>query len=451
MTVRVLASCSVPLAAALLAGCAAGPAPRPEPAAPPAFAARVACPEGLLPGTDCRTGRDANGAHVWLAVPPGWTGTLVVHAHGGPELGEPRAERPVEDLQRWSVWNRAGYAYAGSGFAQGGVAVRAAADDVERSRRLFVAAFGAPKRTVLHGQSWGAGVAMQTVERHQRGLAPYDAVLLTSGVLGGRRSYDARMDLRAVWQAVCGNHPESTEAPYPLWQGLPAGSTLTRAELARRAEACTGARAAPAARTPEQQRRLDTLVRLTTIPAEALAAHLAWATWHFQDIAANRTGGRAAFGNRGVVYGDPSRPDDAALDARVPRFDIDPAARAWLADDTETRARLAVPVLQLHATGDPTAFVELASAFAERMRSAGNGGRLVQVFTDEREHSYLNDPLYVAAIGTLLDWQAGAATPTPRAVAERCAATVARFPARAPCRVQADAAVGSLDARSRPR
>ena len=436
-------------AVALAAGCASLPPVPPSP--PAAFATRVPCPDGLAPGTDCRSGRDGEGAFVWLAVPAEWNGTLVVHAHGGPELGTPRAERPVEDLRRWSIWNRAGYAYAGSGFAQGGVAVRAAADDVERSRRLFVATFGTPRRTVLHGQSWGAGVAMQTLERHQRGAAPYDAALLTSGVLGGRRSYDARLDLRAVWQAVCGDHPRPDEPQYPIWRGLPAGSTLTRAELARRAEACTGARAARDARTPEQQRRRETLVRLTRIPADALAAHLAWATWHFEDIAARRTGERAAFGNRGVVYGDPARPEDAALNARVPRVDADPDARAWLAADTETSARLEIPVLQLHALDDPTAFVELASAFAERMRASGNAARLVQVFTDEDEHSYLNDPLYVAAIESLLGWQAGAPTPTPRGVAERCAATVARFAAREPCRVRPDAVAAPLDARVAPR
>jgi hypothetical protein len=354
----------------------------------------------------------------------------------------------VEDLQRWSIWNRAGYAYAGSGFAQGGVAVRAAADDVERSRRLFVATFGPATRTVLHGQSWGAGVAMQTIERHQSGRAPYDAVLLTSGVLGGQRSYDGRLDLRVLWQAVCDNHPLPSEPPYPLWQGLPPDSTLTRAELARRADACTGARATPAARTPEQQRRLDTLVRLSRIPERAIAAHLAWATWHFQDIALHRTGGKPAFGNRGVVYGDPAgNADDAALNARVARIDADPAARAWLAADTETHARLDIPMLQLHALGDPTAFVELASAFAGRMRAIGNGSRLVQVFTDEDEHSYLNDPLYVAAIELLLDWRDSGTAPTPRGVAERCAATAVRFTAREPCRVRADATVPPLDAR----
>jgi len=46
---------------------------------------------------------------------------------------------------------------------------------------------------------------------------PYDAVLLTSGVLaGGTRSYDFRLDLRVVYQAVCGNHPRPDEAQYPL-------------------------------------------------------------------------------------------------------------------------------------------------------------------------------------------------------------------------------------------
>ena len=54
---------------------------------------------------------------------------------------------------------RLGYAYAASGYHQGGVAVTAAAEDSERVRRIFVAEFGAPRRTYLHGQSWGASVA----------------------------------------------------------------------------------------------------------------------------------------------------------------------------------------------------------------------------------------------------------------------------------------------------
>lgn len=40
-----------------------------------------------------------------------------------------------------------------------------------------------------------------------------DALLLTSGVLGGARSYDFRFDLRVIWQAVCGTHPKATLIP----------------------------------------------------------------------------------------------------------------------------------------------------------------------------------------------------------------------------------------------
>lgn len=427
-------------ALALAVGCAGVDAP------PPTALDRVACPSGLQAGTDCRSGRDAAGAHVWLAVPPGWTGTLVVHAHGGPELGTPRPARPVEDLQRWSIWNRAGYAYAGSGFAQGGVAVRAAADDVERSRRLFVATFGVPRRTVLHGQSWGAGVAVKTIERHRR----YDAVLLTSGVLGGAGSYDFRLDLRVVWQAVCGNHPAPGEPAYPLWRGLPAEATLTRAELADRVDACTGVRQPRAARSAEQQRRLETILAVVRIPERTLAAHLAWATWHFQDIAAQRTGGGNAFGNVGVRYSGST--DDDALNARVARYPVDPRARAMLAADTELAGRIDVPVVQLHAIDDPTAFVELAHAFAERMRATGNGERLVQLYTDESEHSYLNDAVYVAAVEALLGWQGGAARPAPADVARRCAdETLRRFPSPGGCRLRPDFEPAPLASRTPPR
>ena len=68
------------------------------------------CPAGLPAATRCLTGRDDAGAFYWIAVPPAWNGVLVLHAHGGPELGEPRAERSAQDLKRWAVMLKAGYA-----------------------------------------------------------------------------------------------------------------------------------------------------------------------------------------------------------------------------------------------------------------------------------------------------------------------------------------------------
>ena len=84
-------------------------------------------------------------------MPARWNGVLVVHAHGGPTLGEPKVERADEDIARWAVLVKAGYAYAASVFRQGGVAVRSAAEDTERVRRIFVAHVAQPRRTILHG------------------------------------------------------------------------------------------------------------------------------------------------------------------------------------------------------------------------------------------------------------------------------------------------------------
>jgi pimeloyl-ACP methyl ester carboxylesterase len=338
---------------------------------------------------------------------------------------------------RWSVWTRAGFAWAGTSYRQGGVAVHAAAQDVERLRRLFSAEIGEPTRTILHGQSWGASVAAVAAEtytvRNASGKPPFDAVLLTSGVLGGgTRSYDFRLDLRVVYQAVCGNHPRPDEAQYPLWQGLPPGSSLTRAELRARVNACTGVDDPAGPRSDVQRHRLKTLLDVIHIPARSLVSHLQWATYHFQDIVFKRLGGRNPFGNEGVRYRGSD--DDDALNARVARYRADPAAVAAFAADTDPTGRIPVPVLTVHGIGDPTAFVELESTWRETMQRAGTAGHLVQVFTGDHEHSYLSDAEYVSAMHALLGWIERGKKPTPAGIAAQCHALAAAFDPARGCR-----------------
>lgn len=431
-------------ALALLAACAQTP-PTPPLAA---IGAPVACPAQVGPDVRCFAGRDETGAHVWFAMPERWNGTLVVHAHGGPELGPPRSERTAGDLTRWAVFANHGYAWVASSFRQGGVAVRSAAEDTERARQLFVAQFGAPKFTLLHGQSWGASVAARAGEMFTRtadGKPPYDAVLLTSGVLGGgTKSYDFRLDLRVVWEAVCGNHPRPDEPAYPLWHGLPDGSTLTRPELARRVEECTGVRLKREQRSAAQQKRLDTILAAVKIPERSLVGHLNWGTWHFQDVVTKRTGGRNPFGNVGVHYPG-TLEDGTPLDTKVARYAADPQAVAAFGADTDPQGRIPVPVLTMHAIDDPTAFVELESTFRDTMTRAGTADHLVQVFTADHEHSYLSDPQYLAAAEALIGWARGAAKPTPEQVAQRCAALEAS--AGPGCRIRPDYRPAPLSAR----
>ncbi len=159
-----------------LAGCAIGPLPV-TPAAPAHVVApqawqalardaqaepapqSQACPKGVPADARCLGGTGRAGAHYLIAMPAAWSGALVLHAHGGPTLGPPLKRRAEEDLTRWSITVRAGHAWAGSTFRQGGVEVRAAAEDTERLRQIFVRHVAQPRRTVLHGQSWGASVA----------------------------------------------------------------------------------------------------------------------------------------------------------------------------------------------------------------------------------------------------------------------------------------------------
>jgi alpha-beta hydrolase superfamily lysophospholipase len=399
------------------------------PAQPATQPQTATCPATVPADAHCYNGRDREGAFYWIAIPAQWNHVLVMHAHGGPEVDAPTLKRGAEDLKRWSVMVKAGYAWAGSTYRRGGYGVTMAAEDTERLRRLFVRRFGQPERTILHGQSYGGGVASKAAELY--GPAPgkrpaYDGVLLTSGVLGGGgNAYDFRLDLRVVYQYVCHNHPRPDEPQYPLWQGLPLDSKLTRAELVARVKECTGVGLPAAQRTPEQQAHLKTILSVVHIPERTLVSHLNWATWLFQDLTQKRLGNRNPFGNAHVVYSGSS--DDAALNAGVLRYKADSQAVGALAADSRPSGRLRLPVLTLHAIHDPTAFVELESAYREIVDSAGASQWLVQTFADEAEHSYLSDAEYLALMRALLDWVELGERPTPQKVAQLCTQTEPAF------------------------
>ena len=324
---------------------------------------------------------------------------------------------------------KAGYAWAGSTFRQGGVEVRAAAEDTERLRQIFVGHVAQPRRTILHGQSWGASVAARGAEMFTsttQGQRPYDAVLLTSGVLaGGSRSYDFRTDLRVVYQYLCNNHPRPTEVQYPLNIGLPADATLTPADLAVRVNECLGLDKPASARTPEQQRRVKVITDVIRIPASSIQGHMNWATFHFRDVVQHRTGGASPFGNEGVLYRGSG--DDAALNAGVLRYRAHPAALARFAQDTDPTGRIPVPVLTVKGIDDATAFVELDAAFKTTMEQAGTSGHLVQTFTRHSSHSYLSDPTYPTLMAALLRWVEDGTRPTPASIASQCPALEATF------------------------
>jgi hypothetical protein len=425
---------SAGLLLAVLAGCAEAPVA-------PALAV-VDCPSSsLLAHTRCLAGRDAAGAYVVVAIPERWNGVLVLHAHGGPFLGAPTAARVDEDLVRWAIVPAAGYAWAATSYRQGGVAVRAAGEDIERLRTIALGVLDRPQTIVLHGQSWGGNVAAKEAET-AAGRHLFDGVLLTSGVLaGGPRAYEHRFDLRVVYQYLCHDLPRPDEPPYPLWMGLPDDSPLTTAQVTARADDCLGTSHRPDERTPGQARRLQALLSVVGVPEASVANELGFATFTFRDLARRYHG--SVFGNIGAVYRGSG--DDDALNAGVARYATDPAAARAFADDSDLTGRIDLPVLTMHAIDDPVAFVEMERRFGDRMIAAGHGANLVQTFSDDRVHSYVSDATYVALLGALVAWLQDGTKPTPAAVAAGCIAAASRFPST--CRFRPDFVPAPLESR----
>lgn len=421
-----------------LAGCATVDLVPPE-IAPTA----VDCPNGVPAGARCLRGQDSANAHYLIVVPQTWSGVLVVHARGGPNLGTPTVAGADADIRRWAITVREGHAWAGSVYRQGGFAVTAAAEDIERVRRIFLLHVAKPRRTLLFGLSWGAMVATRAAELFPRS---WDGMLVTSGVVAGPATYDFRLDLRALYQYLCANHPRPDEPAYPLAIGLPADSRLTAAELATRVDDCLGVRSPAAQRTAEQANKLKTIVDVIRTPENSIVNHLLWGTFTLRDVVA-RSGGASPFGNIGVRYAGSA--DDAALNAAIARFAPDPNAGRQFAADSDHHGRFAMPVLTVHGIGDATVFVEGNDTLKRRMNSAGNGIWLVQTFVDSNEHAYLGDATYPPLFEALVTWVEKGQRPTPVSIAERCRQMIAA--AAGSCAFRPEYTPQPLAARISPR
>lgn len=380
------------------------------------------CPDFLPDGTRCFKGQGPKGGFYWTAIPADWNGTLIVHSHGGPRTATPRADDPLEDLERFSMTVHDGYAWTGATYRRGGYGVRMAAEDTDDVRQVFWDAFGRPQRTILHGQSWGANVAAKAAELYARdaeGQVLWDGVVLSSGVLaGGTEAYRFRADLRAVYQYYCQNHPAPEEEQYPVWQGLPLGTRLTRAELAERVKTCTGVGLPQTERSAEQKQRLADILNVVGIGEQQLVSHLAWGTFLFQDLVQRRLDGLNPFDNSQTVY--QGSHDDAALNAGVERFAANPSAVARLAYDADLTGLIVAPTVTIHGKYDPTAFVWHQAAYRERVASAGRSDLLVQTYTNEAEHSALSPPEYVAVFRALSQWIDRGDKPDAGSIAALC-------------------------------
>ena len=401
----------------------------------------TACPEAVAAIATCYKTKLATGAYLLTAVPKNWNGNLIVFAHGGPSVTAPVENDSDDDLSKYSIGVRMGFAWVASTYRKEGYGVQIAAADTDDARKFFLERLGKPKRTILHGASYGGMVGAKLLESH---AANYDGALFNSGAVSGSiGNYEFRADLRAVYQYYCSNFPAPSDTQYPLWAGLPAESKLTLKELTERVDACTGVTKPAEARTESQKKNLANILGVMRIPEPMLVRHMQAGVFVFRDIGERITNGKNPFSNTNVRYWGSS--DDAALNRGIARFEADPAARNALIADGQATGAISVPVVSIHSMNDPQAAVEAQWEYRDRVRSAGKGNLLVQAYTDERVHVGQSPPEFAASFEALIQWIEKGVKPTPQSIAASCGQLRATY--EGPCRYHPDYEVKPLSTR----
>jgi alpha-beta hydrolase superfamily lysophospholipase len=386
------------------------------------------CPQQIADVATCYSAKMPTGALVLTAMPKKWNGNLIVFAHGGPgPLPVNAAPLSAGGFARYAIEVKLGYAWVGSTYRYLGFGVRQSAEDTEQARQYFSDRFGKPKRTILHGASYGGLVGAKLIERYGKN---YDGVFFNSGMLAGAiAGYQFRADLRAVYQYYCKNLPRPNEEQYPIWMGLPANSKLTLDELTARVDECTGIAKPTSARTEQQKKNLANILSVGGFRDIVLIRNMQYATFNFRDIAAI-TKGKSPFSNMRSKYRGSD--DDAALNRDVPRFESDPAGIAALKADAEPNAALSIPVVAIHSINDPQVSVKAEAAYRDLAKSTGSSARLVQAYTDEPAHTAQSDPEIAAALDALMQWVEKGTRPSPQSIAGACKSLSATVPG--PCR-----------------
>lgn len=394
-----------------------------------------------------------SGAYWRAVVPDGWQPAdgLVVWNHGFdlnpldrlPDLGE------LAGLQLSQ-----GYAVAASSYSQTGWALFSTLRDQRDLVDAFSARFGKPELVYLTGGSMGGLVSVQGAEA--AGIDNVSGVYSLCGALGGGRLWDAALDLRLAYDAVC---EEAGGASIPGGaEGLPErlppeqyrSDDLTRAlglALGERLNACTGVLEPRGSRSEAQQSRLDRLMGLLDIPSEEFfLLNMGYATFGLADLVHDpaKLDGGPGSGNLGVNYGD------ADLNAAIQRFRARPRDRLkQLASYTPTGDLGGARVLAVHTSRDGLVPVESLESYRD-MAAPGSLSTAV-VAESEPSHCGFSEAEGVAGWNLLRAWvERDAGQPDASALQEECR-SLAATSMDGPCRYAPDFPMGDLDDKVRPR
>lgn len=319
-----------------------------------ALAFALLLPHTLLSAAPAATPRTSSGelqgARWRLDVPAGWSGELVMLAHGYEPVGSPQpSPMPANDSTAGLL--AAGYAVAQSAYASQGWAVADAIDDMERLRVQALSELKDVHRTWILGFSMGGAVAIATLERlpqHYSG-----GVSLCGANLPGEQLANDLLTTLVAFDYF-----------FPKAEGLPRQG-LASAEAAALSQMALYQGIAAALQTrPAVAAQLATRLQVS---AEALPGTISLHAMILHELA-KRAGGMPV-GNLATVYRGFG--DDNAFNAGVQRRAAVTLAQRYVRGKLALTGAVKRPLVIQFNNDDPSIVPRMQTVYPQLARRAG--------------------------------------------------------------------------------
>lgn len=326
-----------------------------------------------------------------LAIPAGWKGDALLHAHGYtlPGMPEQIADNPTSKLSGgggiMSVAYDDGLAAGASAYDKSGMAVEAGAKAMLRLREL-VKALGA-HRVYVNGSSMGGNIVMTLVETQPRA---FDGAIAQCGVTDGwEHELGQITDLRAAYNQLTAGTPyalpgvqDATRSALPIVppEGVNGDAFRLKQVLSLTGPIVALFKAAEAAPQGPEARIIRQVASIGGFEPELASFVLPFITLGFGADDMRATFGGQIYGNQGKVYRSlEMSPEEAeAFNRGVQRFAADPAAVAQARRWHQVTGRFETPVVTIHNRIDSLVPYSHAESLTRIVAAAGNSERLIQ-------------------------------------------------------------------------
>ena len=383
---------------------------------------------------------EKKGAFFTIVVPTAWNGDLVISNHGF-GFGPPAPAPSIGALG--PLWLSQGYAVAASSHSQCCWALFNSKQDTERMVDVFIANFGTPNDVYISGFSLGGIVTAQLVEKLD-GLNIVGAYPLC-GALAGSRSWDGAIDLRLIYDVICGSIFGGAAAIPGGATGLPAPGhpnhpfsqldTLIATSVCMDTPFFFG--------FPGSAARRAQFAAVTTLPESFIAGDMVFGTHGVSNVVFEpaKLDGENGMSNIGVTY------PDAGIDAAIQRVTPVKKARKRLQRNFNPKGDVGTTkIVSLHTDGDGLVIVENESEY----QSVVPASNLTVAIVDEpgNTHCGFTPAELTAGWESLRLWVASGIQPSAAVIQGTCQVI---DPTPGQCRIDPSFVIGDIDTRIPPR